>query len=116
MELNRLKDMLWQALDESTRNGEITSRDLDTVHKLTDTIKNIYKIECLEDEGGYSSKPYMHADTYMHDDSYGRHWVRGHYSRGTDAFADEIRRFMDDKNLSSSDKQALSRAMDILGR
>lgn len=115
MELNKLKDILWQELDESTRNGEISARDLDTVHKLTDTLKNVYKIECLKDDG-YSSRPYMHSDAYMHDDSYGRHWVRGHYSRGTDAFSDEIRRFMDEKNLSSADKQALSRAMEIINR
>mgnify|MGYP004473433995 FL=1 len=38
MELNRLKEMLWQALDDSARNGDISTRDLDTVHKLTDTL------------------------------------------------------------------------------
>ena len=51
MELNRLKEMLWQALDDSARNGDISTRDLDTVHKLTDTLKNVYKIECLKDSG-----------------------------------------------------------------
>ncbi len=115
MELNRLKEMLWQALDDSARNGDISTRDLDTVHKLTDTLKNVYKIECLKDNGGYSSRMYP-DDDYMRNDSYGRHWVRGHYSRGADAFTEEIRRFMDEKNLTSADKQALTRAMDIINR
>lgn len=50
---------------------------LETAHMITDTIKNIEKIEALE------------ADEYSEDDgmsyrggySGARHWVRGHYSR-----------------------------------
>ena len=114
MELWKLKEMLCKELDEIANKGELNAGDLDTVHKLTDTIKNIYKIDCLKDEDGYSMRPYKHE---YDDNSYrSQHWVRGHYSRGKDMFADEIQHFMDDKNLSSSDKQTLSRAMDILGR
>ena len=48
-----LKDMLCAELDEIGKKGEMSAGDLETVHKLTDTIKNIDKITMLE-EGGYS--------------------------------------------------------------
>ena len=47
----KLKDMLCQELDEIAEKGELGAGDLDIAHKLTDTIKNIDKIEMLEDEG-----------------------------------------------------------------
>ena len=70
-----LRDMLCKELEEITRKGELGAGDLDIVHKLTDTIKNIDKIEAME-EDGYSSR----RDEY---DMRGRgrrgtHYVRGH--------------------------------------
>ncbi len=59
--LYELKKMLCYELDEIAEKGELTAGSLETVHKLTDTIKNIDKIEMLEeyedddesyDEGG----------------------------------------------------------------
>ena len=52
-DMRKLKDMLCRELDEFSRRDSIESYDLDTIHKLTDTIKNLDKIEMLED-GGYS--------------------------------------------------------------
>ena len=43
----KLKDMLCQELDEIAEKGELGAGDLDIAHKLTDTVKNIYKIEML---------------------------------------------------------------------
>lgn len=92
-----LKDMLCKELDEIAERGELSAGSLDTVHKLTDTIKNIGKIEMLEDiddYGDYSNDDGMEADRmYNNGNSYARggrrrgtHYVRGHYSRddGTD--------------------------------
>lgn len=45
-----LREMLCRELDELTRKGELGAGDLDIAHKLTDTIKNIDKIDRLEDE------------------------------------------------------------------
>lgn len=117
MELWKLKDMLCNELDEIVRKGELNAGDLDAVHKLTDTIKNVYKIECLKDENEYSMRPYAHSD-YMQTDSYrAPHYVRGHYSREAgDKFSSEIHRFMDESNLNEADKQALRRALDIINR
>ncbi len=52
-DMYKLKEMLCRELEEFSRRDSIESYDLDTIHKLTDTIKNIDKIEMLE-EGGYS--------------------------------------------------------------
>lgn len=115
MELWKLKEMLCNELDEIARKGELNAGDLDTVHKLTDTIKNIYKIDCLKDENGYSMRPYA----YEYDDNSYRtpHWVKGHYSReASDKFSSEIRRFLNESNLSMADKQALDKALEIINR
>ena len=73
----RLKSMLCDELDEIAGKGELSSGDLETIHKLTDTIKNIDKIEALEGEG-YSGGDRMPYGRY----SGSRHYVRGHYTRG----------------------------------
>lgn len=48
-----LKEMLCKELEEIAQKGELSAGALDTVQKLTSSIKNIDKIEMLE-EGGYS--------------------------------------------------------------
>lgn len=82
-----LKDKLHDELEEIARKPEMGAGDLELVHKLTDTIKNIDKICMLEEEGGYSNDGEWAADmrgTYGRGSSYanrGKHYVRGHYSR-----------------------------------
>ena len=51
--MDKLRDKLCDELDEIARKPEMSAGDLEAVHKLTDTIKNLDKIEILED-GGYS--------------------------------------------------------------
>lgn len=89
-----IKDMLHRELEDYAHKGELSAGDLEAVHKLTDTIKNIDKI-CMYEESEYSSKgsePYSYGsygkmkDGYRDgrmDDGYSgrkRHYVRGHYS------------------------------------
>ena len=88
--LDKIREQLCDELDEIARKGELGSGDLELVHKLTDTIKNIEKIMKLEDESGYSRAggwetrgtygyPYdERGSSYMRR---GEHYVRGHYSR-----------------------------------
>lgn len=85
-----LKDKLCAELDEIAAKPNMSTGDLETVHKLTDTIKNIDKIMKLEDESGYSrAGGWETRGTYGHPydergSSYmrrGEHYVRGHYSR-----------------------------------
>lgn len=107
-----LRDMLCKELDEITRKGELGAGDLDIVNKLTDTIKNIDKIEAME-EDGYSSR----RDEY---DMRGRgrrgtHYVRGHYSRdgGIDNMKRQLQEMLDNAD-DESIRRAIQRCMDTI--
>ena len=82
--MHELKEKLCEELDEIARKPEMGAGDLEIIHKLTDTIKNLDKIEMLED-GGYSQAGYRDGgSSYNRGSSYanrGKHYVRGHYSR-----------------------------------
>lgn len=65
--LYELKDKLCEELEEIARKPDMGPGDLEIIHKLTDTIKNIGKIEMLEEEGGYSQD-----DGYDAGSGYGR--------------------------------------------
>lgn len=123
--LDALKDMLCEELEEITRKGELSAGDLDTAHKLTDTIKNIDKIQMLED-GDYSRTGEWEADmrgTYGRDGNYGRgnsyanrgrHYVRGHYSRndGRMRMIADIEDMMQD--ATGEERDVYKRAADLL--
>lgn len=78
--LYELKEMLCYELDEIVKKGELSVGSLETVHLLTDTIKNIGKIELLE-EGGYSEE-----GSYEGGGSYAR-------GRGRNARRDNMGRY-----------------------
>ena len=69
--MHELKDKLCDELEEIARKGELGAGDLEIIHKLTDTIKNIDKIEIMKEEGGYSQA----GDWEMEG--------RGSYNRGS---------------------------------
>lgn len=52
--LDEIKEKLCKELEDYGRKSKLTASDLEMVHKLTDTIKNIGKIEIQEEESGYS--------------------------------------------------------------
>lgn len=80
--LYELKDKLHAELEEISRKPELGAGDLEIVHKLTDTIKNIDKICALEEDGGYSSAvDGMDYGRGSSNANRGKHYVRGHYSR-----------------------------------
>lgn len=113
--MDKLRDMLCAELEEITRKGELGAGDLEIAHKLTDTIKNIDKIEMYDEE---YSRDYSRGGewdmrgTYGRGNSYrGRHYVRGHYSR------DNLRARLDDMIRETDDdrvKEALRRAMSMV--
>lgn len=79
--LHELKEKLWAELEELADKREMGAGDLEVVHKITDTIKNIDKI-CMLEEDGYSEA--ADGGDYGRGSSYanrGKHYVRGHYSR-----------------------------------
>lgn len=90
--MDKLRDKLCDELDEIARKPEMSAGDLETAHKLTDTIKNIDKIEMLEEDGGYSQAgdwemegrgSYNRGSSYRgrKRDSMGRYSREGNYSR-----------------------------------
>lgn len=89
--MHELKEKLCDELEEIARKGELGAGDLEIVHKLTDTIKNLDKIEMLED-GGYSQagdweiegRAYNRGNSYARRkrDSMGRYSRDGRIMRG----------------------------------
>lgn len=88
--MHDLKEKLCDELEEIARKPEMSAGDLEAIHKLTDTIKNIDKIEMLEDGDGYSMDGDWEArgsyrgvdyDDGSSNANRGMHYVRGHYSR-----------------------------------
>lgn len=113
-----LREMLCKELDEIAAKREMNAGDLETIHKLTDTIKNIDKIEMLEDEG-YSNDGEWRADmrgSYGRNDytRRGEHYVHGHYSR--DDGRESMMRRMEDimRDATGEQREIIRRAMDEL--
>lgn len=138
--MHELKEMLCKELEDLTRKGSVSRSDLEPISYLTDSIKNLMKINEMEEGGysygmgdwsangnysnrgysgddmGYSNGRYPMRNSYGDDDTMsGRrmHYVRGHYSRG-DMITDRIEEMMEDNHLSVDDKSILKRAMDIM--
>lgn len=82
MSMKQLREMLCSELDEITRKGELTAGSLETVDKLTHSIKSIDTIIAME-EGGYSEDGYEGASSY----------ARG---RGRNARRDSMGRYSSD--------------------
>ena len=134
--MHELKEKLCDELEEIARKGELGAGDLDIIHKLTDTIKNIDKIEILDEDGGYSQAgdwemegrgSYNRGSSYRgrRRDSMGRYSRDGYrdgrmtpnrmYSRADakDAMMDQMEELM---NMAGSEKEreAIRRCMNQL--
>lgn len=73
-----LKKMLCKELENVANQKELSAGDLETVDKLTHSIKSLVTIMAMED-GGYSyNNGYSGARKYM-DNSYGRYNDGGRY-------------------------------------
>lgn len=130
-----LRDMLCEELDEITRKGELSAGSLETVHKLTDTIKNIDKIAMLEEGGEGYSKGYsgdgdwMARGTYANGGNYrrgsygnydngsyraGRYSPRYSRAEGANMLRERINEMMHQGNMSGEERDVLQRAMQIV--
>ena len=91
--MHKIKEMLMNELYEYEEKakrmsgGKISQQELDKIHKLTDTVKNIDKIEMLEDGDGYSEDGHYMGEGRIYGSSYarGRRYAKrdsmGRYSR-----------------------------------
>ena len=77
--IEKIKKMLCKELDEYATKGKISGSDLDMIWKLTDTVKNLDKIEMLEDGDSYDGYSEMKEYPYMGGSSYAR--GRGRYAK-----------------------------------
>ena len=95
--MHKIKEMLMAELYEyeekakKMSGGKISMQELEKIHKLTDTVKNIDKIEALE-EGGYSEDGYYMGEGRIYGTSYdgGTSYRRG---RGRNAKRDGMGRY-----------------------
>jgi hypothetical protein len=76
--MHKIKEMLMKELYEyeekakKMNGGKLSAGDLETLHKLTDTVKNIDKIEMLEEDGGYSEDGAYMGEGRIYGTSYAR--------------------------------------------
>jgi hypothetical protein len=98
--LEEIKEMLCEELEKIGKKGELSAGSLDIVHKLTDTIKNIDKIEMLEEGGGssYDDEGGMWTAKGSYDN--GRSEARG---RGRNAKRDSMGRYSRDNRGGNHD-------------
>lgn len=89
-----LKDLLCAELEDyaekGKKSGKMSMGDLDSIHKLTDTIKNILKIDMLEGETGYSEDGAYMGEGRIYGTSYDDGMRRGvgySYARGRGRYA-----------------------------
>ena len=122
MYMHELKEKLCEELEEIARKPEMSAGDLEAAHKLTDTSKNIDKIEMLEEDDGYSRAGNWEADmrgTYARGSSYrgrkrdsmGRYSRDGRYSRhASPDMMDKLQTMMDNAS-TERERDAIRRLM-----
>jgi hypothetical protein len=101
--IEKIKKMLCKELDEYAMKSKLSMADIDVIHKLTDTVKNLDKIEMLEDDGGYSEargrgRSYMGGSSYDDDMMYSERRGRGRYAK-----RDSMGRYSSDMGSSYDD-------------
>lgn len=125
--LYELKEMLCCELDKLAVNGELSTGELETMHKLTSTLKNLNKIIMLEESGYSNDGEWSASGNYNRGNSYrgnsyrgysreGEYSERGRYSRASEQIGIEqqLRELMENGNISPSQKSAYKKAIDIL--
>ena len=88
----KLMEELYEVEEKVKKAGgvKMSAGDLEYIHKLTDTIKNIDKIEMLEEgEDGYSEAGNWMGEGRM----YGTSYARGGRGRGRNARRDSMGRY-----------------------
>ena len=85
--MHDLKDLLCAELEDyaekGKKSGKMSMGDLDSIHKLTDTVKNILKIDMLEEESGYSEDGHYMGEGRI----YGTSYESGYSERGGSSYA-----------------------------
>ena len=116
--MHDLKDLLCAELEDfaekGKKAGKMSMGDVEVIHKLTDTVKNILKIDMLEDETGYSEDGHYMGEGRIYGTSYesgysergGSSYARG---RGRYARRDSMGRYSRDGGMSYDDDMSYAR-------
>ena len=111
-----LKDLLCAELEDYAENGKKSGKmsmgDLDSIHKLTDTVKNILKIDMLDGETGYSEDGAYIGEGRIYGTSYDDGMRRGgdySYARGRGRYAkrDSMGRYSRDDGYMRRDGRGM---------
>ena len=114
--MHDLKDLLCAELEDyaekGKKSGKMSMGDLDSIHKLTDTVKNILKIDMLEDESGYSEDGAYMGEGRIYGTSYDDGMRRGagySYARGRGRYAkrDSMGRYSRDDGYMRRDGRGM---------
>lgn len=115
--METLKDLLCAELEDyaekGKKSGKMSMGDLESIHKLTDTVKNILKIDLMESEEGYSEDGHYMGEGRIYGTSYddGMHRDGGYsYARGRRyARRDSMGRYSRDGGMSYDDDMYYAR-------
>ena len=117
--MHDLKDLLCAELEDYAENGKKSGKmsmgDLDSIHKLTDTVKNILKIDMLDGETGYAEDGAYMGEGRIYGTSYDDGMRRGagySYARGRGRYAkrDSMGRYSrDDGYMNRGTRDGYSR-------
>ena len=113
--MHDLKDLLCAELEDyaekGKKSGKMSMGDLESIHKLTDTVKNILKIDMLEGETGYSEDCAYMGEGRIYGTSYDDEMRRGGYSyasgRGRYAKRDSMGRYSRDDGYMRRDVRGM---------
>ena len=114
--MHDLKDLLCAELEDYAEKGKkswkMSMGDLESIHKLTDTVKNILKIDMLEGESGYSEDGAYMGDGRIYGTSYddGMRRCGGYsYARGRGRYAkrDSMGRYSRDDGYMRRDGRGM---------
>ena len=114
--MHDLKDLLCTELEDyaekGKKSGKMSMGDLDSIHKLTDTVKNILKIDMLESESGYSEDGAYMGEGRIYGTSYDDGMRRGagySYDRGRGRYAkrDSMGRYSRDDGYMRRDGRGM---------
>lgn len=119
--LEDLRESTCKELERFAKSGEITTSNLDKIHKLTDIIKNIDKIEMLEDDGyseDWMGRGELYGTSYRGRRGNVKRDSMGRYSRDDrDYSREDAKEHMLDKlgemmgDADPNEREALKRAM-----
>ena len=107
--MHDLKDLLCAELEDyaekGKKSGKMSMGDVEVIHKLTDTVKNILKIDLMESEEGYYEDGHYMGEGRIYGTSYddGMHREGGYsYARGRGRYAkrDSMGRYSRDGGMS----------------